>query len=82
MTDEAIRFTAQVARVTTLADGGIRLILDLSETEIEVAKLMMEARQRGALLEVAAVAVLQSLTNGETETNKRTKRNPLDVAGG
>jgi hypothetical protein len=82
MTDEAIRFTAQVSRVTTLADGGIRLILDLAETEIEVAKLMMEARQRGALLEVAAVAVLQSLTNGETETNKRTKRNPLDVAGG
>jgi hypothetical protein len=82
MSEEAIRFTAQVSRVTTLADGGIRLILDLSETEIEVAKLMMEARQRGALLEVAAVAVLQSLTNGETETNKRAKRNPLDVAGG
>ena len=82
MTDPAIRFAAQVSKVTTLADGGIRLVLDLAETEIEVAKQMMEARQRGAILEVAAVAVLQSLTNGETETNERAKRNPLDVAGG
>jgi hypothetical protein len=82
MSDEAIRFQAQVAKVTTLADGGIRLVLDLAETDIEVAKQMMEARQRGAILEVAAVAVLQSLTNGKTETNKRAKRSPLDVAGG
>lgn len=82
MSDEAIRFQAQVSKVTTLADGGIRLVLDLAETEIEVAKLMMLARQQGAILEVAAVAVLQSLTNGETETNERPKRNPLDVAGG
>jgi hypothetical protein len=82
MTDEAIRFVAQVSKVTTLADGGIRLVLDLAETEIETAKLMMEARQRGALLEVAAVRVLQSLTDGETKANQRTTRNPLDVAGG
>jgi hypothetical protein len=79
---DAIRFQAQVSKVTTLADGGIRLVLDLAETEIEVAKQMMLARQQGAILEVAAVAVLQSLTNGETETNERAKRNPLDVAGG
>ncbi len=82
MSDDAIRFQAQVSKVTTLADGGIRLVLDLAETEIETAKLMMEARQRGAILEVAAVRVLQSPTNGKTETNERAKRNPLDVAGG
>jgi hypothetical protein len=82
MSDEAIRFQAQVSKVTTLADGGIRLVLDLAETEIEVAKRMMQARQAGAILEVAAVAVLQSLTDGETETNERAKRNPLDVVGG
>jgi hypothetical protein len=82
MSDEAIRFQAQVSKVTTLADGGIRLVLDLAETEIETAKQMMEARQGGAILEVAAVRILQSPTNGETETNKRATRNPLDVAGG
>jgi hypothetical protein len=57
MSDEAIRFQAQVSKVTTLADGGIRLVLDLAETEIEVAKQMMQARQAGAFLEVAAVPV-------------------------
>jgi hypothetical protein len=82
MSDEAIRFQAQVAKVTTLADGGIRLVLDIAETEIEVAKQMMLARQQGAILEVAAVAVLQSPTNGKTETNERAKRNPLDVVSG
>lgn len=79
---EAIRFQAQVSKVTTLADGGLRVVLDLSETEIEVAKQMMLARQQGAILEVAAVAVLQSLTDGKTEANERATRNPLDVAGG
>ena len=57
MSDEAIRFQAQVSKVTTLADGGIRLVLDLAETEIEVAKQMMQAKQQGAILEIAAVPV-------------------------
>lgn len=82
MSEEAIRFQAQVSKVTTLADGGIRIVLDLSETDIEVAKQTMQARQAGAILEVAAVAVLQSPTNGKTETDERTKRNPLDVVSG
>ena len=63
MSDEAIRFQAQVSKVTTLADGGIRLVLDLAETEIEVAKQMMQVRQRGAVLEVAAVPVTAKATN-------------------
>lgn len=54
---DAICFQAQVAQVKTLSDGGIRITLDLSETAIDTAKNMMEARQAGALLEVAAVAV-------------------------
>jgi hypothetical protein len=61
MTEEAIRFVAQVAKVTTLADGGIRLVLDLAESEIEVAKQMMDVRRRGALLEVAAIAVTEKI---------------------
>jgi len=56
MTD-AIRFQAQVQKVQTLADGGIRLTFDLAETAIETATAMMEAKQRGALLEVAAVPI-------------------------
>ena len=55
MSDDAIRFTAQVAKVTTLVDGGIRITLDLPETAIETATKMMQVRQAGAVLEIAAV---------------------------
>lgn len=55
--DEVIRFSAQVSKVTTLADGGLRIVFDLAETEIEVAKQMMQVKQAGAILEVAAVPI-------------------------
>jgi len=55
---EVIRFTAQVSKVTTLADGGLRVVFDLSETEIEVAKQMMQVKQAGAVLEIAAIPIV------------------------
>ena len=57
--DEVIRFSAQVSKVTTLADGGLRIVFDLAETEIEVAKQMMQVKQAGAILEIAAVPVTE-----------------------
>jgi hypothetical protein len=44
---EAIRFPAIVGKVQTLADGGIRLTLDLPETAIPEAAMLMEAKQQG-----------------------------------
>jgi hypothetical protein len=55
--DPVIKFQAEVSKVSTLADGGIRITLDLPETAIDTAKKLMEARQAGALLEIAAVPV-------------------------
>ena len=80
--DGIIRFVAQISQVRTMADGGIRLTLDLPETAIEVAAAMMQARQAGAVLECAAVAVLQSITNGETKTRQRTTTSPIDMVSG
>lgn len=58
MTDEnVIRFTAQVSKVQTLTDGGLRFTLDVAETEIEAAQKLMQVKQRGGVLEVAAVAI-------------------------
>ena len=57
MTGEAIRFAATIYKVQTLVDGGIRITLDLPETAIQEATAIMQARQAGALLEVAAVAI-------------------------
>ena len=57
-TADAIRFSAQVFKLQTLIDGGIRLTLDLVEP-IDPAVIvdLFEAKQPGIFLEVAAVAI-------------------------
>ena len=57
MTDEVIRFTAQVAKVQTLIDGGLRVTLDLDEGAIDPAAKLMQAKQQGAILEIAAIPI-------------------------
>jgi len=52
-----IKFTAVVSKVQTLADGGIRVTLDLSEQDIKQAGELMQAKQAGAILEVVALPV-------------------------
>ena len=56
---EPLHFTASVSQVKTLADGGIRIALDLSETAIDIAAAMMQAKQAGAVLECAVIAVIK-----------------------
>jgi hypothetical protein len=41
-----------------MADGGIRLALDLPETAIDIAAAMMRAKQAGAVLECAVIAIV------------------------
>ena len=53
---EPIRFHASVARVQTLADGGIRITLDAPETAIMQAAQLMECKRAGAVLEIEAAA--------------------------
>ena len=59
MSDEpkVIRFTVSVAQVKTMADGGLRFVFDAPETAIEAATKLMQAKQAGAVLEIAAVAI-------------------------
>jgi hypothetical protein len=52
-----ISFSAQIAKVQTLADGGIRVTLDLPETAIETATQLMQVKIRGGLLEIAALPI-------------------------
>jgi hypothetical protein len=44
---EPIKFPAQVARVQTLADGGLRVTLDLPENTIVQAAALMECKRLG-----------------------------------
>jgi hypothetical protein len=40
-----IKFTAVVAKVQTMVDGGIRVVLDLPETAIKQAADLMECKR-------------------------------------
>jgi len=45
MTDAKIKFSAVVYKVQTMADGGLRITLDLPETAIPQAAMLMECKR-------------------------------------
>ncbi len=53
MTDEALEFDAVVAKVQTLVDNGIRVTLDLPETAIEAAAVLMALKRNEQALKVS-----------------------------
>lgn len=55
--DNAIRFQAQVFKVQTLIDGGLRLTLDLGSVDPKTIVQLFDAKQPGVILECAAVAI-------------------------
>ncbi len=64
---EAVTFQAQVARVQTLADGGLRVTLDLPESAIESAACLMAFKRFGVVGDVTYKPVEQQdeRNNGE-----------------
>jgi hypothetical protein len=50
--EPAITFQASVNQVRTLADGGIRIQLDLPESCIREAAMLMECKREGIYLQV------------------------------
>lgn len=71
MTDEpAIVFPAEIIKVQTMVDGAIRLTLDLPADQIQNAAKLMEANQRGAILEIAAVAIDKEIKNNGRKQRK------------
>ena len=59
MTEEVnlIKFKAQVSKVTTMADGALRVVLDFGEQDIDIATKLMQVKQAGAILEIVAIPV-------------------------
>ena len=53
---EVIKFEAAVSQVRTLADGGIRLQLDLPEDAIPQMAMLAEAQRQGIYLTFTAKA--------------------------
>lgn len=54
---KAIRFAAEISKIQTMVDGGLRIILDTPESELPAISELMKAKKDGYILEVAAVAV-------------------------
>lgn len=52
--EAVIRFEAIVYKVQTLADGGIRLTLDMPETAIPQMAMLAETKREGVPLEFTA----------------------------
>lgn len=71
MSDGIIKFTAQVSKVQTMADGGLRVILDFQETAIDTAAALMRVKQAGGVLEIAAVAIISPPIATEQKQNDR-----------
>lgn len=53
---EKIVFVAEVYKVQTLIDGGVRVTLDLPETAIPQMAMLAEARRQGLVLQFEAKA--------------------------
>jgi hypothetical protein len=66
---EIIHFPAQIYKIQTTVDGAIRLTLDMPETQIDSARLLMECKMRGGLLEIAAVPIDQVITEKQKGNN-------------
>jgi len=54
----SIEFVAAISRVTTLADGGIRVVFDLSEDAIEQAMWLMQLKRDEAAVKVTCAPFL------------------------
>jgi hypothetical protein len=68
----AIQFWAVVYKVSTLADHGIRLTLDMPEDAIMTMAELVECKRRGIVLSFTAG---QLINNKETTTNAISTRN-------
>lgn len=52
MSDLSFTFGAEIVKVQTLADNGLRVTLDLSEDEIEAASRLMAYKREGVAVKV------------------------------
>lgn len=74
MAENAITFPATVYKVQTLIDGGLRITLDLPETAISQAAMLMECKREGIPLIIEARADTDILTKLDNETKTGTEK--------
>ena len=65
--ETTVKFWALIAKVQTMADGGIRVYLDLPENEVETAAVLMQYKRIGI---VADVVITPKQDDGQERKNK------------
>lgn len=77
-----IIFNAQVYKVQTLVDNGIRVTLDLAETETVTMARLAECQRFGVMLQISATPDLQERTGRveqmETGRKRKSKWTPAE----
>jgi hypothetical protein len=58
MTDKhEIAVDASIAKVQTMADGGLRVLFDLPETAVKQVSELMELKRQGVAVRISIVAI-------------------------
>ena len=70
---EAITFYAQIAKVQTLADGGLRFTLDTGEQAIMAAAELMACKRMGVVVDVVVTARQTDEPSEDESGRKHTK---------
>ena len=70
---EAITFPAVVYKVTNLVDHGLRVYLDLPESCIMQAAMLMECQRMGVVLDVTAMPKVQNEAQADTADGKKSR---------
>ena len=70
---EAIKCHAIVYKVQSLVDNGMRITLDLPETEIMQMAMFAECKRMGVVLEVSAYPMDANTSAGDTPDGKKSR---------
>jgi len=77
----SIECDAVVYKVSTLADHGIRISLDLPETATMQMAMFAECQRMGVILSVKCTPIVQDASNPENADGKKSRPPKLSLRG-
>lgn len=78
---EPICFCAQVSKVQTMPDMGLRLTLDFSETNIMQAAMLMECKRMAVVLNIEATPKESNTASGDSPNGKKGRPERISLRG-
>ena len=81
MTSNSIECNAIVYKVSTLADKGIRISLDLPETDTMQMAMFAECQRMGVVLSVIATPIVQDMSQPDQSDGKKARPERFSLRG-